>query len=66
MGFSGAVGGRVLWSAPQPECSVLSSLALQHGVNARVNKAAVVFAIRGHSLSLVSIMLHASILLTVE
>lgn len=50
VGFSGAVGGRFLWSAPQPECSLLSSLALQHGVNARVNKAAVVFAIRGHFL----------------
>lgn len=30
---------------------MLSSLVLQHGVNAPVNKAAVVFAIRGHSLS---------------
>lgn len=54
-------------SAPQPQLSsVLSSLVLQHGVNAPVSKAAVVFAIRGHSLSLVSILLHASILLILE
>lgn len=45
---------------------MLSSLALQHGLSAHVNKAAVIFAIRGHSLSLVSILLHASILLTLE
>lgn len=51
VGFSGAVSGLFLWSAPQLECSVLSSLALQQSVSARVNKAAVIFAIREHFFS---------------